>query len=200
MRYCSEDIITKELNLKNMTENVYDYNSSSKSNKSIFDDDDEVETARIEDLTFIRNYSLKDVFNKKRFKILTVDDNFFINQSVKSVIEAVLIDNNSDYEVICGSDGIDILQLIREDQNNGNLIKCIITDENMEYLNGSESIKLIRQFEKSGKTKPVNIISSTCHEDEDTTKNILVSGSQMKLSKPLNKFDLVKAFKHLNLI
>ena len=105
-----------------------------------------------------------------------------------------------DYEVICGSDGIDLLQLIRDDQNNGNLIKCVITDENMEYLNGSEAIKIIREFEKNGKTKPVNIISSTCHEDDLTTKHILESGSQSKLTKPLNKFDLVKIFKELRIL
>jgi hypothetical protein len=102
--------------------------------------------------------------------------------------------------VICGSDGIDILNYIREDQTNGNLIKCIITDENMEYLNGSYAVKILREFEKSGIIKPVNIITSTCHEDDITKANIMLSGSQIILAKPLNKLDVVKAFKDLNII
>ena len=37
----------------------------------------------------------------------------------------------------------EIIQKVIEDQRNGNKIKCIITDENMEYLNGSDAIKII---------------------------------------------------------
>ena len=147
----------------------------------------------------LRLYDIDQVM-RKRSKIITVDDNLFVNLSVKAIIEKVLKDINIDYEVLCASDGIDILQYIREDQMNGNLIKCIITDENMEFLNGSNAVKIIREFEKMGRIKPVNIISSTCHEDEITKNIILESGSQIILSKPLNALDVYKAFLELSII
>ncbi len=104
------------------------------------------------------------------------------------------------FEVIIGSDGIDILSEIRADQNKDNSIKLIITDENMDYLNGSEAIQLLANLVKNGKIKPVDIISSTCHEDEQTKLLLANSGSKMQISKPVNKKELVNAFKQFKLI
>ena len=133
-----------------------------------------------------------------KYKILVVDDNKFINFSVKKVVEKVL--KNLNYEVISACDGIEMLNIVRLDQSEGNLIKCIITDENMEYLNGSQSVKIIRELEKERKIKPIIIISSTCHEDVDTKNIIYEAGSQLILSKPLNEIDLAKAFEEIELI
>jgi hypothetical protein len=70
----------------------------------------------------------------------------------------------------------------------------------MEYLNGSQATLIIREMERLGKIKHVDILTSTCHEDEITTKRIFDSGSQKKISKPINKLELVKSLKELNLI
>ena len=117
--------------------------------------------------------------------------------SVKKLVEQVL--NNLNYKVILACDGIEMLNMVRLDQSEGNLIKCIITDENMEYLNGSQSVKIIRDLEKEGKIKPIIIITSTCHEDVETKNIIYEAGSQLILSKPLDKIDLAKAFEQLDL-
>jgi len=50
-----------------------------------------------------------------------------------------------------GSDGIDTLKFIMDDQKNNNMIKCIITDELMEFVDGSLSISILRQLEKENK-------------------------------------------------
>jgi CheY-like chemotaxis protein len=164
--------------------------------------DEYLPTVRLEDNPQVRLYNIEDVLNPKRYKIITVDDNKYVNNSVKNIIEAILNENyrGKDYDVLTGCDGIDILNFIREDQVNGNLIKCIITDENMEFLSGSQAIQIVRNFEKSNIIKPVNLITSTCHEDEVIKNSILESGAQMVLSKPLNKTELFNAFKELNII
>ncbi len=41
---------------------------------------------------------------------------------------------STDYEIVECYDGADMLFKIIEDQSNGNMIKLIITDENMEYM------------------------------------------------------------------
>ena len=43
-------------------------------------------------------------------------------------------------------------------------------------------------------------MTSTCHEDEDTKQIIYNSGSQIILSKPLNKADLEQAMKKIHII
>jgi len=80
------------------------------------------------------------------------------------------------------------------------MIKLIITDENMEYMNGSEAIECVRKMEKSGSIKHVNIISCTCHSDELTLKKILDAGSQLIIPKPADKATLEEAMRNLNII
>jgi CheY-like chemotaxis protein len=105
-----------------------------------------------------------------------------------------------DYEILTGSDGIDLLNFIRDDEMDGNLIKCIITDENMEFMNGSQAAQIIRNLVEKGSIKPVNIITSTCNEDEITKKRILESGSQCVITKPIDTAELEAMFKKLNII
>lgn len=102
--------------------------------------------------------------------------------------------------MIEGYDGIDIMEKLIKDQQRSSLIKCIITDENMEYINGSEAIKSIRDLERNNKTKNVPIISLTAFEDEISRNNIMNSGSDHLLTKPCNKNELIKIFKELKLI
>ena len=83
-------------------------------------------------------------------KILIVDDNKFLRDALKSQIQIILTEKKlfNIFELIEGYDGVDILYQIILDRSQNNLIKCVITDENMEYFNGSEAVKLIRQLGK----------------------------------------------------
>jgi DNA-binding NarL/FixJ family response regulator len=62
----------------------------------------------------------------------------------------------------------------------------IITDENMEFLNGSEAIKVIRSIENRKKCEKKLIISLTCHEDFAIIDSINKAGADYILSKPLS--------------
>ena len=63
----------------------------------------------------------------------------------------------------------------------------MITDENMDYLNGSEAIKIIRNIGKRRNKKPINTISLTCNEDNLVGQIILKAGADFILNKPLSK-------------
>ena len=91
-----------------------------------------------------------------------------------------------DYDIIEGTDGIDILKEIISDQANGNKIKLIITDENMEYMCGSSAISLVREFEKQNKIQKYFICSLTAFEDTETKKDIINKGADIVLSKPIS--------------
>ncbi len=94
-----------------------------------------------------------------------------------------------------GNDGSDIIKNIVLDQNKNNRIKCIITDENMEYINGSRAIKIIRNLEKDKKIKPVTIVSIFAIEENISKKSINESGADYSFGKPCNQNDQTKFLK-----
>ena len=70
----------------------------------------------------------------------------------------------------------------------------------MEYLNGSEAIKIIRDLERRLKIKFVNIISVTGNEDSQNTNEIKKAGAQLVLSKPVSKTVIASALKELGIL
>jgi len=131
-----------------------------------------------------RVYTNEDYLLKK--KILIVDDHKIIRNSIVFlVMKCIKLSNKeNEFEIIEGRDGIDILYNIINDQFNNNLIKCIITDENMEYINGSLAIQIIKDMEKNKKIKNVVIGSMTAFQDELNISKITSSGVNQILQKP----------------
>lgn len=132
----------------------------------------------------------KSKFSKKENQnkiIMIVDDHKFIRSTLKSLINKVLKQKNIlDFENLEGSDGADIIYHLVNDQSNNNKIKCLITDENMEYINGSFAIQIIRKLEKERKIRKVTIASITAFEDESSKDLILKAGADTILPKPCN--------------
>ena len=73
-------------------------------------------------------------------------------------------------------------------------------NENMEYLNGSDAIKIIQNLESLNKIKNVKIISLTGNEDLESKNKLLKAGAQAVFTKPLTKLLLANALKDLNII
>jgi len=61
----------------------------------------------------------------------------------------------------------------------------------MEYINGSEAIKMLRNLEKNNKIKHIKIISISSQEDNASVKMILDAGADLVLGKPISK-NLIK--------
>ena len=133
----------------------------------------------------------KKGYNRNNSKILIIDDHKYIRENLKNLISQICDEKNIDIDILEGNDGIDLLSHLKEDQSSFNKIKCIITDENMEYLNGSEAIRIIRKLEQLKKFTPVEIVSITAYEDEYNKKNIMESGANFILSKPCKRLDIV---------
>ena len=131
--------------------------------------------------------------------IILADDNQLINICSKKIISDILRENEiSDFEIICVNDGIDILKLYFNNEETER-IKLIITDENMDYLNGSEAIKIIRNIEKLKLKKKINIISLSCNEEKSTVEIILKAGADFILIKPLSKQSIKALLDKMNL-
>jgi CheY-like chemotaxis protein len=137
-----------------------------------------------------------DQIPKEKYKILIVDDHTFIRSSLKINLEKILRDQNiTNIEIIEGKDGVDIINLVIKDQENNNLIKCVFSDENMEYINGSEAFEILKNLESKNKIKKIPLCSVTAHED---TENLNAKSSKYKaifdkiLLKPCSQHDLLK--------
>lgn len=130
---------------------------------------------------------------------MIVEDNHFINDSLKRLLEKVINESGKEFEVIQMTDGIDMIKQIIDDQSNGNLIKCVLTDENMEYINGSEAIRILRALEKRNKIKHIKILSISCQEDIATVKMMFDSGADLVLGKPISKNLINNSLKDLKI-
>jgi signal transduction histidine kinase/CheY-like chemotaxis protein len=122
----------------------------------------------------------------KQYKILVVDDHKFVRDNTINIINSCLNElGYFFYEVVEYSDGLDILNAVRLDKEKR--IKLIFTDENMEYLNGSEAVQILRKFEDNKRINFYPIISITAFDDKISKNRILSSGINTILSKPCSK-------------
>jgi len=121
---------------------------------------------------------------RKSVKILVIDDYVYIREGLKSIIEEISNKMNIDIDIELGEDGIDLLNQVITSQRLGFTYTLIFVDENMNFMNGSKAIGIIRELEKDQKIKRNNIITVTAFEDEATKSNIMNAGSDIILSKP----------------
>jgi len=128
---------------------------------------------------------------KKIFII--IDDNKYIRESVRNILERILKEKNYLHlvEILEGSDGVDLLKF-SIDYFYTQRIQLVITDENMEFMQGSAAIKILREFEMQNKIPHYCIFSSTSFEDKISQDYIKDAGADFILNKPLNKEKLLQ--------
>ena len=130
--------------------------------------------------------------------VLIVEDNDQIRKAGANVLSKYISKNNLDFCVFECCDGIDLLNIIRKDQENQNRIKIIISDENMEYMCGSTAIGIIRELQICNKIKKIFISSLTAFTDDNTLEMIKRKGSDMIIEKPLNSDKIELLFRNFN--
>ena len=139
----------------------------------------------------LNNNSINHYFDQSN-KILVVDDSSTMRKSVINL----LIKNNflkeNNFKFLEGQDGIDMIKLITDDQLRGNYIKIVITDENMEYMNGSKAISILKDMEKIKKIKRHYYVSLTAFSDDETKYDLMKKGANLVITKPLSNSILEK--------
>jgi CheY-like chemotaxis protein len=118
----------------------------------------------------------------KKDKILVVDDDKLIRDNMKRMLGYIAGKLNLDYEIIEGSDGVDLVNMVLDDTKN--LIKFIFTDENMTELDGSEAISRVKDIKI---TNCIKVISITSLDDVYSVQRILDCGADRVLQKPARR-------------
>jgi CheY-like chemotaxis protein len=133
----------------------------------------------------IMNFSIANLITGKDL-LIVIDDHKLLRENTINLIKKVLISLNlTNFQILEGSDGIDLLKFVINDKENR--IKYIFCDENMEYLNGSDAVRIIRDLESNNKICSYQIASITAFDDEMTKKRILKAGFNLVLDKPCTK-------------
>ena len=128
--------------------------------------------------------------------IVVVDDHNFVRQTMIKLIKQVLSESQvNNIEIIELSDGIELLNTVIKDKSN--LIKCIFTDEDMEYMKGSEAVRIIRKLEGDNRIPRYPIVSITAFDDIDTKNYIVNSGVNSIIIKPCSKTNIRNALQNL---
>jgi signal transduction histidine kinase len=118
--------------------------------------------------------------------IVVIDDHKLVRENTINLIKMVLKNFNcKNFDIIEGSDGIDLLRLVMKDKEGK--IKYIFCDENMQYLNRSETVKIIRSLEVNKKIIKYYIVSVTAYDDDNTQRKIHESGFNLVINKPCTK-------------
>ena len=85
--------------------------------------------------------------------ILLIDDTPLILSSMERIIlNTMRTMNLQDVEIIKGFDGVDMIRHIVEDQRMNRILFTIV-DEKMEFLNGSEAMRVVRKMEKENRIR-----------------------------------------------
>ena len=165
----------------------------------IFNDSSEISYLEENNLLKIETYCFSIVNQKSRQnnnKIVIIDDIKLVRDNTKTLIKNTLsFLKIEDFDIIEGSDGIDLLNMVRFDKENK--IKLILIDENMEFLNGSEAVSIVRKLEECKKINSYDIASVTAFDDEETRKKIYSSGVNSILIKPCTKSNIIKILQNL---
>ncbi len=150
-------------------------------------------------MPLVKDYSF-EIITEEPYTILIADDNQFICNSVKIILESILSESNKKLNVEICSDGIDVLKILKDNQLKNTKIKCVIIDENMQFMDGSVTIRNVRMMEEIGRLKYTPFISVTCFEDEGSKKKILDEGCNLIVNKPIDKWELKNSLRQLNII
>ena len=163
---------------------------------------------------FITNKNQNNEGNNNYPYIIIIDDSSQLRKSVKNlilksknIINKAIYKYNKDlnfdselFNLLELSDGIDLLYTLKLMSYNKtffetlNKVKFIFIDENMEFLNGSETIKIIKNLQKSNKLYTFKIISVTAFSDKGSCELIKSAGADYVINKPLSKINLEKCF------
>lgn len=128
-------------------------------------------------------------------KILIIDDSIILRKSIIRIFKAIPCYES--YIFIEGCDGIELLNYCLLDLKSRDSIKMIITDENMEYMCGSESISFLKRLKELGKfNNKCPIISLTAFCDETTVELLYLSGAQKVVIKPFTKSTAISLYEN----
>jgi len=155
---------------------------------------------KINFLNFNRSL-IKYTFNFMNFSentniILIVDDHKYNSKSLKRLLNEIFAKKNlHNYKVIIASDGIEALNLLYYDTLYFMKISIIISDINMNFMNGDNLYKIINLVNFNSFQRYKFVLFSNTDIDTNVDSN---TGIKYFIKKPCRKADVEEMLKELN--
>lgn len=128
------------------------------------------------------NFNCPDTLN-----IIVVDDECLSRQSAVRLIKTQCFNKNKKAQIIEANDGIECLYITYLLLSKGMKISCILSDETMNYMNGSQCAKNIRKITNMKSMPDIPFYLITAYEDSHTLKSLGCQEINFIFSKPLLK-------------
>jgi CheY-like chemotaxis protein len=132
-------------------------------------------------------------------KILIVDDSESICNSLcklfTNYIEMNYSNRKNEFRIIKLRDGIDILYQVYQDViRNKNEIKLILSDEMMEFLNGSEACTILEKITNGKKIQKIPFVICSAFTDSNHIEKMKKININESFAKPLHKGNVIYIF------
>jgi signal transduction histidine kinase/CheY-like chemotaxis protein len=131
-----------------------------------------------------------------KYNVIVVDDETMIRQATMRLLSKAFKEKNLSINIIEASDGIDCLNIYYNFIKDGKTVSCILCDETMVYMNGSNTAQLIDNISKNKNILHVPFYILSAYE------NLSLSSAKSAIdnifTKPLRKQYIDEIIKHLN--
>jgi CheY-like chemotaxis protein len=124
--------------------------------------------------------------------ILIVDDVSEIRHAVRNIIQSILKNRIHDYKIVEAADGIEFLYNVYFMIYQEREIVFAITDQMMNFMNGSDAINIINRLFSEMKIKEFPIFILTAFQDAYNRGIVSSSKANRVLQKPLDKVTLMQ--------
>jgi len=135
---------------------------------------------------------------KQKDKILIVEENKSNRDKIVDIFENFMKLNNKQFEILEANDGVDIINnIVYNNRNNSNNLKLVITTNNMQYINGINTIELIRDIEKTKnifKNNFVLLLEESEYFNSNNINTFYLKGCDLIKNKNLENEDLKEIF------
>ena len=166
--------------LKKKTPTIISLNKSSSNFNNINLSNLEKKNTKI----YIKNLNNFVSFNNS-LKIIIVDDEKLIRQSERNVMNKYFKEKGISYEIEECSDGVECLYMIYDGMKNGKKYDIIITDENMNFMNGSTLCEILKKLMNDNIMYFLKIVMVTSYEISNISINVKRNVDKI-FTKPLS--------------
>eukprot|EP00340_Litonotus_pictus_P007270 CAMPEP_0170528860 /NCGR_PEP_ID=MMETSP0209-20121228/14291_1 /TAXON_ID=665100 ORGANISM="Litonotus pictus, Strain P1" /NCGR_SAMPLE_ID=MMETSP0209 /ASSEMBLY_ACC=CAM_ASM_000301 /LENGTH=537 /DNA_ID=CAMNT_0010820275 /DNA_START=5008 /DNA_END=6621 /DNA_ORIENTATION=- len=143
---------------------------------------------------------LQPSFKEDEKVIVVVDDSLHNRNTLCNLLRSIVKNQDLPITILSGNDGVDLLWYLIDDQEN-NRILCAFSDENMDYMNGSKAVEILRQYEKDRKLASLPLLICSTNFDDEFQKELIVkAGFDMCIEKIISKDKMTKLLKEKGII
>jgi len=188
---------------KNKLDNYFEKEKTCMKESKEMDDEEIKFKSKVPNNIKNKNYEPKESsIEQEKNIILIVDDNKFIRESFKCLLNKVLEKFNLEnkFKIQEAEDKSEIITKVIEDQYNKNRIKYVISDEHMEFMNGSDAVRFLKKLEKNRKIRPIVFTSNSTFENYAARNHMRDIGFEFFLSKPCIESEVYTLLKEWNII